>query len=217
MTISAGCFAISPLWNYVPATTCTTTPSATSSGSSCTWGCPGWGCSASSPCQSKYSCQNGVCQIPTSTTSSAIPTLTGCIWGCEGWDCSASSPCQGKLNCIDGICRESTLAGSSTSLKPTTSTSSSTKKTITSTPNSAKETSTSTPAKKITTGTTTFSTTADAVIPTNTSPVQSADKAIAEAKSASSSASSYQEDPTSYTKAKDVENAISQALDGICT
>jgi hypothetical protein len=48
-----------------------------------------------------------------------------------------------------------------------------------------------------------------------TSPAQAADNAVTAAKSASSSADSYQDDPTSSTKAKAAEDAISDALAGM--
>ncbi|KAL6808482.1 glycoside hydrolase family 5 protein [Trichoderma sp. SZMC 28015] len=56
----------------------------------CTWGCEGWDCSSSVPCQSAYSCVGGYCK--------------DCTWGCGGWDCSASQPCNADYTCVQGIC-----------------------------------------------------------------------------------------------------------------
>ncbi|PNP40479.1 hypothetical protein TGAMA5MH_07476 [Trichoderma gamsii] len=59
----------------------------------CTWGCEGWDCSSSSPCQSAYSCVGGYCK--------------NCTWGCGGWNCSASQPCNADYTCVSGVCHHS--------------------------------------------------------------------------------------------------------------
>ncbi|KAL6876829.1 glycoside hydrolase family 5 protein [Trichoderma novae-zelandiae] len=56
----------------------------------CTWGCEGWDCSSSAPCQSAYSCVGGYCN--------------NCAWGCGGWNCSPSQPCNADYTCVDGVC-----------------------------------------------------------------------------------------------------------------
>ncbi|KAL7945039.1 glycoside hydrolase family 5 protein [Trichoderma barbatum] len=56
----------------------------------CTWGCEGWDCSSSVPCQSAYSCVGGYCK--------------NCNWGCGGWNCGPSQPCNADYSCVDGIC-----------------------------------------------------------------------------------------------------------------
>ncbi|KAK9492614.1 hypothetical protein V1508DRAFT_447999 [Lipomyces doorenjongii] len=63
------------------------------SSSSCTWGCKGWSCSSSSPCQGDLECTNGVCEA--------------CTWGCLDWSCSASSPCKDVNQCVKGVCKPS--------------------------------------------------------------------------------------------------------------
>ncbi|TGO14343.1 hypothetical protein BTUL_0054g00110 [Botrytis tulipae] len=75
------------------ATTTTTTTKAPSQTGACTWGCNGWDCSASSPCNADNTCVSGYCR------------QTGaCTWGCEGWDCSSSSPCNADYTCMSGYC-----------------------------------------------------------------------------------------------------------------
>ncbi|RFU73379.1 glycoside hydrolase family 5 [Trichoderma arundinaceum] len=59
----------------------------------CTWGCEGWDCSSSSPCQSAYSCVGGYCK--------------NCTWGCGGWNCSPSQPCNADYTCVSGVCHHS--------------------------------------------------------------------------------------------------------------
>lgn len=61
-------------------------------GSSCTWGCQGWACSASQPCQGENECVSGVCKA--------------CSWDCLGWQCSSSSPCKDVNQCSSGVCQK---------------------------------------------------------------------------------------------------------------
>jgi hypothetical protein len=90
-----------------------------STGNSCSWGCLGWDCSSSSPCQGDLECKNGICSACTwgclgwdcSTTSPCKDSnqctngvCSACTWGCEGWACSASQPCRGEYECTNGVC-----------------------------------------------------------------------------------------------------------------
>lgn len=63
--------------------------------SSCSWGCLGWNCSPSSPCQGDLDCNSG-------------NTCSACTWGCRGWQCSQSSPCKDQLQCNNGVCGDCT-------------------------------------------------------------------------------------------------------------
>ncbi|KAI5248091.1 hypothetical protein E4T43_01441 [Aureobasidium subglaciale] len=82
------------------------TKTSTSPAKTCEWGCLGWDCSATVPCQSPNVCVSGYCRSSAATTT--VPTSAPtCSWGCLGWDCSASVPCQSPNVCVNNYCRAS--------------------------------------------------------------------------------------------------------------
>jgi len=101
-------------------------PDGVCSNAACNWGCKGWSCDASTPCQKPSSCVNGVCTAAgtcagcvdspcdgkTNVCNTGLTCLSpdgickdaACNWGCVGWSCGASSPCQAPSKCASGSC-----------------------------------------------------------------------------------------------------------------
>ncbi|KAK9240820.1 hypothetical protein V1525DRAFT_139772 [Lipomyces kononenkoae] len=112
-------FDWSPYFGYYSDATAITDGTCGANSDSCTWGCEGWTCSESSPCQGELECTNGVCHACTwgckgwqCSANSPCKDVNecdngickACTWGCPGWACSASQPCQGELECTNGVC-----------------------------------------------------------------------------------------------------------------